>query len=805
MILKEVINIFVKTTGSPTANIMLVGEAPGEIENRTGKPFQGPAGKTLDILLNQAGITRQDCLIANVMREKPPGNKVSFFYQDSKCTIPKLIAKGFIEYLKREIITFKPNIVVALGATALYTLTGMKGIQQARGYITESTLVPGVKILPTYHPQAVGYTWNLGFQVIMDLRKALANSYTPNLPKDDRILQSSISKLEYLQYLEWLLNDHKEPIAVDIETASPGSHIDIMGIADSPKHAVAFEFIKNRKPIYSPDGELEIWQSLNKVLSTKDLIMQNAPYDITVLWKNNKIFCKNLIADTMIATHVCWPETPRSLGFQASICLNVPPWKHLQFEAAAFYNASDAANTYGIWKVLERELEKLGQRQIFDAEMEQIYPSIMLQVQGLYVDDEKRLKIKEETEYNLKILEDQLEEDIGRKINFGSYKQLQQLLFIDMSLPVQFKRRKSATDTKKMTSDEEALKKLLRQTGNPILEKIMKVKKLTKLLTSFINITTSPQSRVHTSYNITGIAMQRQKGKDLIYDEEGSAKSFGRWSSSGSIIFPYGSGNLQNIPKAARIFYTAGKGKKFLTADYIQAEAVITAYLSNDHKLKKLFKDSFEATKKEREENNWDVHKLKAAEMFRLPIEDITPEQRGLGKTIRHARNYAAGPGVLANKLNIKLREAKKLIRIDKETCPQLELWHIRIQNELRKTRTLTNLLGRKHRFLDRWPKPGEDGNLFRSAYSFKPQSTVGDLLNQSLVRLYNADGDWIDIVIQLHDAIYTIVDEDKVKEAAKAMKKAMLYPLQYNGEEFTIDIDFKIGDNWGEMEGYEV
>lgn len=787
------------------SRIMFVGEAPGEAEHRTGLPFQGSSGKIFDMLLNQAGIIRQECLIANVMREKPPGNKISFYYEDSKCTVPRPIAKGFIEYLRNEIATLRPNIIVALGNTALYTLTGIKGIQQVRGYITECTLVPGVKVLPTYHPQAVSYTWNLAVQVVMDLKKALANSLTPDLPKDDRILQSSISKHEYLQYLEWLLNDHKEAIAVDIETASPGSHVDIMGIADSPKHAVAFELIKNRKPLYSPDGELEIWQSLARVLSTKELIMQNAAYDITVLWHNNKIFCGNIIADTMIATHVCWPEVPRNIGFQASICLNVPSWKHLQFEAAAFYNASDAANTYGIWEVLQVELEKLKQSHVFETEMKQIYPSIMLQVQGLYVDNVKRLEMKEETERSLNVLEDQLEEEIGRKVNFGSYKQLQQLLFIDMGLPIQFKRRKSANDPKKMTSDNEALKKLSRQTGNPILEKIMQVKKLTKLLTSFIDITVSPENRVHTSYNITGVAAQRQKGKDLIYDEEESKKSFGRWSSSASIILPFGPGNLQNIPKAARVFYTAGEGKKFLTADYIQAEAVVTAYLSNDHKLKQLFKDSFGATKKEREENNYDVHKLKASQMFSIPIEDITPEQRKIGKIIRHARNYAAGPGVLAHMLGIKLGAAKALIKTDKEVSPQLELWHMRIQNELRETRTLTNLLGRRHRFLDRWPKPGEDGPLFRSAYSYIPQSTVGDLLNQSLVRLYERYGNQVDICIQLHDSLYIITDENKIEAAARMIKECMLFPLEFNGEQFTIDLDFEVGDSWGTLKHLEV
>lgn len=796
--------MFVKTEGPATANIMFVGEAPGEQEHRTGKPFQGPAGHTFNMLLNQAGIVRQNCLVANVAREKPPGNKITFYYEDSACTIPKPMMRGFIEYLRKEIIALKPNIVVALGATALRTLTDNKSIQAARGYICESTLVPGQKVLPTYHPQAVGYQYDLHWQTIMDLRKALANSQTPELPKEDRVLRASVSKHEYLEYLQWLLEKHKGPIALDIETASPGSHIDIVGIADNPKHAVSFEFLHQRNSKFSLDNELEIWQALSRVLTTKDLILQNASYDSAVLWLNNGILCKNIIADTMIATHVCWPEVPRNLGFQASICLNVPAWKHLQHDMPAYYNCCDAANTFGIWEVLNIEIEKLGVRRIFDAEMAQLEPSIMLQLQGLYVDNKKRIAMEKESKEKLAILEKQIETDVGKSVNLNSPKQMQQLLYVDMGLPMQFKRRKSVSEPRKLTTDEEAMKKLARTTGNPILGKIMEAKKLGKLLSSFIDITVSPESRVHTSYNITGATVQRQK-KGTIYDEEESSKSFGRWSSSASIILPYGSGNLQNIPPAARVFYTAGEGKKYIVGDYVQAEAEVVAYLTNDHKLKKMFQDSFGTTKKERERNNWDVHKMKASDLYRIPIADVTSEQRKVGKTLRHARNYSAGPAVLANKLNISMREAKELIQIDKETCPQLLLWHMRIQNELRQTRTLKNLLGRKHRFLDRWPKPGEEGSLFRSAYSYIPQSTVGDLLNNSLVRLYNKYGDKLDIVIQLHDAIYCIVDEDKVDEAAIAMRECMLYSLNCNGEEFTIDVDFQVGDSWGELTNYEL
>jgi uracil-DNA glycosylase family 4 len=720
-----VVKIFVKTEGPATANIYFVGEAPGEEEDKAGKPFRSnaPAGHTFDLVLNQAGIIRQECMIANVGRERPPGNNIGFYYEDSKCTVPKPMMRAFIEYLRKEIATLKPNIVVPLGDIAAYTIMGVKGITTTRGYICESTLVPGQKVLPTYHPQAVNYEWNLHWQVIMDLRKALVNSHTPDMPKDERILRASVSKHEYLDYLQWLQNDHKGPIAVDVETSSPGSHIDIIGIADSPNHAVSFSFLQQREPRYSTYSELEVWRNLADVLGTKPLIMQNAPYDVAVLWYNNRVFCRHILADTMVATHVCWPEVPRNLGFQGSICLNVPRWKQLQYEMPTYYKCCDAANTFGIWMILEKELDKLRQRKIFDFEMAQIEPSIMMQLQGLYVDNKKRATMKEETESKLVAVEAQLETDIGRKVNFNSPQQMRQLLYVDMNLPVQFARKKKGESLKKITTDERAMKKLVRSTGNPVLKKIVKAKKLSHRLSSFINFNTSSEGRVHTSYNITGATMQRKKKSEQLYDEEESFKSFGRWSSSGSLILPYGPKNLQNIPEITRVFYTAGEGKKYIKADYVQAEAVVVAYLSNDHKLKKLYKDSFGASKKKRIVMNWDAHRLKASELFRVPIEDITKEQRRIGRELRHARNYDAGPGVLSHKLDISMKEAKELIQIDREMNPQLLLWHQRIQNELRQSRTLTNLLGRNHKFLGRWPRPGETGDLFRSAYSFYPAS----------------------------------------------------------------------------------
>ena len=153
------------------APIFLVGEAPGTDEDRLCTPFVGKAGRLLNKLLDQAGINRAEVSIANVARNKPPGNKISFFYEDSKCTTPTKIMLKWIEELKQEIIRVNPNIVVALGATAMHALTGQKGMMENRGYIQPCTLVPGKKVIVTWHPQKVGYEWKLGFETIMDLRE----------------------------------------------------------------------------------------------------------------------------------------------------------------------------------------------------------------------------------------------------------------------------------------------------------------------------------------------------------------------------------------------------------------------------------------------------------------------------------------------------------------------------------------------------------------------------------------------------------------------------------------------------------
>jgi DNA polymerase-1 len=644
----------------------------------------------------------------------------------------------------------------------------------------------------------VGYEWKLFYQTVLDLRKAFRHSKFPHIPECKQVVVPGADTRQFITYMEELIaHPEWDKLSVDIETIQPGSHIEELGISHDPNFGMSIYLLKGRAPALPENDELLLWQTFARLVACKKVVMQNAAYDIGVLWYNQHILVENLWMDTLIAAHVCWPELPRDLGFLGSICLDVPPWK-VKGARTSEYNSLDAANTLGIAYVLEREIEKQGIKHTFDFEMDLIPVALTMQLQGIGVDKEKQKELIETHSAKRAELKRQLDTVLGREVNFSSPKQMQQLLYMDLKLPIQYKRRKSINDPRTMTTDANALRTLSRLVpDNPIFNLILDYKKEDMLINNFLEIELSPENKVHTSYNITGASSDDEE------DTKKTKRSFGRWSSSASIILPYGSGNLQNIPPEARKMYRAPKGWKIIQADYSQAEAVVMAYLTGDHKLKKMFRDSFGLSGSEKKVLGYDIHKMTFAQMAGIDVSKVTKEQRQAGKTVRHATNYSAGPQVLANRLGIKLGDAKQLIEMYHRANPALRMWYNQIQEELKRSRVLTNLFQRKHRFLDRWGDA-----LFRSAYSFIPQSTVGDLLNKAVLKVYNRMTTLpfeLIILLQLHDAMYTMVEEANVDVTVKFMRSCMLIPLTYNYEEFTIDMDFKVGDSWAEGEELDI
>jgi len=127
--------------GNPKARIMFVGEAPGAVEDKTGKPFVGPAGKLLtDIVEKGMGLKRSDVYIANILKCRPPGNRDPLPIEVSEC----------IGFLKAQILAIRPEMIIALGRIAAQNLLETKTpISRLRGNLKEFM---GTKVMPTYHP-----------------------------------------------------------------------------------------------------------------------------------------------------------------------------------------------------------------------------------------------------------------------------------------------------------------------------------------------------------------------------------------------------------------------------------------------------------------------------------------------------------------------------------------------------------------------------------------------------------------------------------------------------------------------------
>ena len=126
--------------GAPHAKLMFIGEGPGADEDRLGRPFVGRAGQLLDKMIAAMGFKREEVYIANVVKCRPPGNRVPTPEEAARC----------IGYLERQISFVRPEVIVLLGATAAtFVLNRHEGISRLRGIWQDYR---GIAVMPTFHP-----------------------------------------------------------------------------------------------------------------------------------------------------------------------------------------------------------------------------------------------------------------------------------------------------------------------------------------------------------------------------------------------------------------------------------------------------------------------------------------------------------------------------------------------------------------------------------------------------------------------------------------------------------------------------
>jgi DNA polymerase len=335
-------NPCIRASGPRDAKIAFVGEAPGETEEKIGIPFVGKAGQEFTALLQESGIARSSCYLTNVLWTRPPGNKLDEFCISKKdCppgySLPPLAMGKYLHpdllpelgRLKSELTALSPNLVVALGNTALWALTNSSAIGANRGTVSESTLVPNLKILPTYHPAAVLRNWSWRVVVLQDLAKARRELEFPEIRRTERKI---IINPNFWQAYYWLKYAEQSSIlSCDIETEK--RQITSIAFATTPSNILVIPFWDKESPDWSYWEETEecaIWQTIFDLLSShKRVLFQNGLYDVQYLW-SMLVPVPGFLEDTMILHHAMYPELPKSLAFLGSIYCNDSAWKKMR-------------------------------------------------------------------------------------------------------------------------------------------------------------------------------------------------------------------------------------------------------------------------------------------------------------------------------------------------------------------------------------------------------------------------------------------------------------------------------------------
>lgn len=343
----------VGSSGSRTAPVAIIGEAPGANEVSRGQPFVGAAGGVLDSCLHGAGIIRAEVYLTNLIKHKLDKDELSQYYVAPQRGRGWFTDAGldWVVRLWTELASNGHSILVPLGKPAFSAFTGQDSITKYRGYIFEipervewkrpdgyvSRDVPhrlvGMKVLPSIHPAATlhGSPWQWRYYLAGDLEKVRAHS-SPGLVRPQRNLTIARTYEEMLQWLDHYssVDSGNTPISVDIEVMN--YCLSCFCISDSPQHSVTF-------PVYDTLTEFQecnVYRAFAAVLDTdRPKIFQNGMFDIHYLWSRYGIVTRGFTDphsyyDTMLGHSVMYPDFLKSLAFLGSLyCGTQEYWKDM--------------------------------------------------------------------------------------------------------------------------------------------------------------------------------------------------------------------------------------------------------------------------------------------------------------------------------------------------------------------------------------------------------------------------------------------------------------------------------------------
>jgi len=397
----------------PNARILVVGRDHGREEERAGRPFVGPSGGLLNQCLAQAGLSRQEVNVSNVLNKKPPGNR---FGAHARGDVDRGI--GELHKLVRRL---QPNLVVTLGNEASFcfvdswpskgdSIYSASGIEDRRGYIWQAREeFGGVKVLTAIHPAAALRQWVPWTTLLTrDLERAKRESRTPSIQRPERRVTVVASKEDARRHVD-RLRDYRK-LSFDIEIDGEGRLL-CVGFAGTSEDAVVF-------PTVYLDGIRSI---LEKPFPRK--LAANGQFDIHFLRTRNGIRVKGYRDDTQVAWHSCYPQlagkqdgssaqtTKKSVAFLASLFTTDAWWKDYDTDEMGMYElcGRDCCIEFDIMGQLDKLVDSLDCRRIYHYAMSLVAPCVDAQERGILVDEPLRKE-------RLEQLDDRID-TIGAELN----------------------------------------------------------------------------------------------------------------------------------------------------------------------------------------------------------------------------------------------------------------------------------------------------------------------------------------------------------------------------------------------------
>lgn len=777
--------------GSLDSDLAIIGEAAGKNELQEGRPFVGAAGNILNDILRVSGISRSSVYLDNVFQFKPEGNNIEPFLEFKRNGTVKesSVYKHSRDALKERLSQSKANVFVAAGKVPLYTLTGKTSSTKYRGSILESTLLPGRKVIPIIHPAAALPNRNpmYKYYIEFDFRLIRKQKEFPEIKLLDRNLIIKPSFFEVMYFIE---ECHKHPlVAIDIEVT--GWQVSHLSLAYAPDQSLCIPFYDEGRDYFTPDREAEVWIAVANLLQDESVakVGHNITFDFSFLYNTMGIRIRP-VEDTFVGMKIMFPDLKHGLDMATSLYCEGEPyykddgkmWFKNPFGSTDIfrrYNAMDSAVLMEILPKLKEDLRRLGNLDTYNHQVKLIEPLVFMQAKGIRMDVQGLAKAAEECRKKIEAKHKELNDAVGFEINYGSPVQVKDYFYGKLKIKPYYKIKKDkGRKVRVITCDNKALKKIAVVHGRSEALLITDLRHLRKMLGTYFEVKLDGD-HLHCSYNPVGTIYGRLSSGQTIYDT---------------------GANLQNQPKEMKLFMYPELGNIYVEVDLSQAENRTVAYMWNVVTMMDAF-----ATKK-------DVHKRTAGLIFNKPEDEISKEvgsteigdgrfsERDIGKKANHGFNYGEGPDTFAMNNEIDIEDAEAIHAKYHLIYPELKQAHRAIQEELRATKTLVNIFGRRYMFLRPW---GPD--LFEAAYAFQPQSTVADIINRrGMIPLYYNQNSAI-MTNQIHDSI---VFEFPIAKGAKELQlilmnlcRSLEIPITWKTRTFSIPADVCLGFNLGKYD----